>query len=158
MHKSRTLILALLAGAAMLLASCDENRVFEENTTINDHMWDTAQVVRFDVNIQDSVTPHNFYVNVRNGDAYRYSNLYMFINTTFPNGKSSHDTLECILSDQQGRWLGEGIGDLWSHQILFKRNVRFPVKGTYRFEFRQAMREDRLPMITDIGMRIEKQE
>lgn len=158
MRAGRSFIIVFAAVFSMLLASCDKNMVFEENTAIKDHSWDTAQVVKFEVNIQDTVTPHNFYVNVRNGDAYKYSNLYMLINTTFPNGKSSHDTLECVLADQKGRWLGEGIGDLWNNQILFKKNVRFPVPGTYKFEFRQFMREERLPMITDIGMRIEKQE
>jgi gliding motility-associated lipoprotein GldH len=158
MRKGRNILIASIAALALSLTACDKNRVFEENTPIADHAWDTAQVVRFEVNIEDTVSPHNFFVNVRNGDAYRYSNLYLFINTIFPDGRRSHDTLECILADDRGRWLGEGIGDLYSSQILFKKNVRFPLSGTYKFEFMQGMREDRLPMITDIGMRIEKQE
>ena len=158
MRKGRNILIAFAAALALSLTACDKNRVFEENTPIADHSWDPAQVVRFEVNIEDTVSPHNFFVNVRNGDAYRYSNLYLFINTTFPDGRRSHDTLECILADDRGRWLGEGIGDLYSSQILFKKNVRFPLSGTYTFEFMQGMREDNLPMITDIGMRIEKQE
>lgn len=157
MRKGRNIFIAS-AALALLLAACDKSRVFEENTPITDHTWDTAQVIRYEVNIQDTVSPHNFYVNVRNADAYRYSNLFLFINTIFPDGRRSNDTLECILADEKGRWLGEGIGDLYSHQILFKRNVRFPTTGTYKFEFRHGMREVRLPMITDIGMRLEKAE
>lgn len=144
--------------ALSLLSACDNNRVFEENAEINEHMWDTSQVVAFEVPIADTVSPHNFYVNVRNADAYPYSNLYLFIKTKFPDGRVSNDTLEVILADEKGRWLGDGLGDIYDNQVLFKRNVRFPVEGTYRFEYRQGMRDNPLPMIMDVGMRIEKAE
>lgn len=142
----------------LLLSACDANRVFEENTEITEHMWDTSQVVTFEVPVTDTVSPHNFYVNVRNADAYPYSNLYLFIRTKFPDGRVSNDTLEVILADEKGRWLGDGLGDIYENQVLFKRNVRFPAEGTYRFEYRQGMRDNPLPMIMDVGMRIEKAE
>jgi gliding motility-associated lipoprotein GldH len=148
----------ILPAIALLFTACDENRVFEENTDIKDHAWDTAQVVKYEVNIDDTLSGHTFYVNVRNGNEYPYSNLYLFINTTFPDGRAAHDTLEIMLADERGRWLGEGLGDIWSHQVLFKRNVRFPISGKYTFEYRHAMRENPLPLIMDVGMRIERQE
>jgi gliding motility-associated lipoprotein GldH len=151
-------LLTLLAIPLSFLAACDTSRVYEQNADIKDHMWDTSQVVTFDVPITDTVSPHNFYVNVRNADAYRYSNLYLFIRTKFPDGRTSNDTLEIILADEKGRWLGDGLGDIWENQVLFKRNVRFPQAGTYRFEYRQGMRDNPLPMIMDVGIRIERAE
>ena len=79
--------------------------------------------MKFEVNIADTITPHNFYINVRNADGYPYGNIFMFIKTTFPNGKMSNDTLECTLADEKGKWLGSGIGDLYDNQIPFKKNV-----------------------------------
>ena len=142
----------------VLLSSCDSNRVFEDNAEIKDLQWDTSHVVGFDVEIKDTVSPHNFYVNVRNADAYPYSNLYLFIRTKFPDGRASNDTLEVVLADEKGRWLGDGLGDIWDNRVLFKRNVRFPMEGTYRFEYRHGMRDNPLPMIMDVGIRIEKAE
>jgi hypothetical protein len=39
---------------------------------------------------------------------------------------------------------------------MFKQNIRFPLKGKYSFSVEQAMRTPTLPMIMEIGMRIEK--
>jgi gliding motility-associated lipoprotein GldH len=142
----------------LLLTACDSKRIFEDNKDIPDNSWASSNIIRFEVPIKDPSTPANFYVNVRNADGYPYSNLYLFIKTTFPNGKFSTDTLECILADEKGKWLGKGLGDIYDNQIPFKRNVRFPLAGTYTFEIQQGTRSDNVPLIMDVGLRIEKAE
>lgn len=143
---------------ATLLSSCDKNRIFEDNTTIPESGWDSSNVATFSVDIKDPSTPANFYINVRNADGYPYSNLYLFVKTKFPNGKHSTDTLECVLADENGKWLGKGIGDIYDNRIPFKRNVHFPEPGTYTFEIRHGMRIQSVPLIMDVGLRIEKAE
>lgn len=139
------------------LYSCDPKRVYEKNVKISDAIWNKDEKPEFEINIGDTVFPHNFYVNIRNAEGYPYSNIYIFITTIFPNQKFSRDTLECILADERGAWLGNGLGDIYDNQILFKRGVRFPASGKYKFTMEQAMRTDALPMIMDVGLRIEKQ-
>ena len=70
----------------------------------------------------------------------------------------SNDTLECILADEKGKWLGNGLGDIYDNQILFKKNVRFPLAGKYTFEIQHGMRADIVPLIMDVGLRIAKTE
>jgi gliding motility-associated lipoprotein GldH len=84
------------------------------------------------------------------------SNLYMFITTTAPSGHSIVDTVEVVLADDKGKWLGSGLGDIWDLQQPYKQNVRFAQRGSYSFEFEQAMRVERLPFILDVGLRVEK--
>ena len=83
--------------------------------------------------------------------------MYIFLDTKYPNNSISRDTIECILADPSGKWLGDGSGDIWDNLILFKKNVRFKQIGTYKFRYEQAMRMPLLPMIMDVGLRIEKQ-
>ena len=156
--KYAVLSLGLVTGLCLLLSACDKSRIFEQNTTIPESGWDGSNVVKFSVNILDPAVQTNFYVNVRNADGYPYSNLYLFIKTKFPNGKQSTDTLECILADEKGKWIGKGLGDIYDNQIPFKRNVRFPMAGTYTFEIEQGMRSKNIPLIMDVGLRIEKAE
>lgn len=151
-----TAVLFLLC--ILLFSSCDSARIFEKNQVIPESGWAQSNVIKFDVDIKDPATPANFYINVRNADGYPYGNLYLFIKTVFPNGKLSNDTLECVLADDKGKWLGSGIGDIYDNQIPFKRNVRFPLAGTYRFEIEQGMRVETIPLIMDVGLRIEKAE
>ena len=140
---------------ALFLNACDGNRVFEENIAIPNNEWESTNTLKFDVDITDTITPTNFYINIRNADGYPYSNIHLFIKTIFPNGKESNDTLECTLADEKGQFLGSGMGDIYDNQIPFKRNVRFPLSGQYSFEVQQGMREIKLPLIMDVGLRIE---
>ena len=126
-----------------------------------DFMFDKAhsnsmEVAEFVAKVEDTLTAYDFYINVRNTGSYRFSNLYLFIQTDFPNGKSIRDTVECLMATPEGEWIGTGVGDLRDQSILFKQSGNFPLKGKYRFEMVQAMRQDPLPGIADIGLRIEK--
>jgi gliding motility-associated lipoprotein GldH len=87
---------------------------------------------------------------------YPFSNLYLFITTTAPSGDFVKDTVDVILADEKGKWKGRGLGDIWDLQQLYKQNVRFAQRGTYHFEYVQAMRMEKLPFILDVGLRVEK--
>jgi gliding motility-associated lipoprotein GldH len=108
------------------------------------------------VAVTDTTTFYNFYINVRNNDDYAFRNLYLFLTTRMPNHNRTRDTLELILADPQGNWLGKGFGALHDNQILVRRNLSFPLAGSYTFSLQQAMRQDVLKGITDAGIRIEQ--
>jgi gliding motility-associated lipoprotein GldH len=158
MQMSRIFILFSFALFACMVSSCDSKRIFEENQSIPSDGWKADNALKYSVDIKDPSTPVNFYLNVRNADGYPYYNLYLFVKTKLPNGKETNDTLQCILADEKGKWLGKGIGDLYDNQIPFKMNTRFPMAGTYSFEISQGMRDDNVPLIMDVGLRIEKAE
>ena len=141
---------------SLLFISCDASRVFEENKKIDNLDWKKDQALVFLVNITDTINPHNVYINIRNAGVYPFSNLFMFINTRMPQGQIYRDTIEVMLQTPDGKWLGDGLGDIWDNRILFKPGVRFPQAGEYRFELFQAMRVDPLPGIMDAGIKIER--
>ncbi|MEI6816005.1 MAG: gliding motility lipoprotein GldH [Bacteroidota bacterium] len=150
----RNLVFVVISSL-LLTSSCDKNRIFEEYKTIPNNTWFIENKINFDVDISDIATPKNIYVNIRNSGSYPYSNLFIFLNTTLPNNSNSIDTLECTLADASGKWLGNGLGDIWDNKILFKKNFRFPQAGKYHFEMAQGMRINPLPLIADVGLRIE---
>lgn len=143
-------------ASLLLFAACDDTRVYEQNAEMPDHAWTVRNKLNFSFFIGDTLTPHNFYFNVRNADDYPYSNIFVFMNTIFPNGKLKRDTIEFVLADPAGRWLGKGQGDLLDNQLLFMSAKRFPLKGKYTIEVEQAMRQQSLPGIYNAGIRIEK--
>lgn len=140
----------------LLLTSCDSNRVYEKSLRIPDELWLQNNILFFETEIKDIAPQYNFYINIRNTTDYKYSNIYFFINTTFPSGEIAHDTLECILADYKGKWLGHGFGKIRESRILFKSRFRFPQNGKYLIDVEHAMRVDTLVGIADIGIRIEK--
>jgi gliding motility-associated lipoprotein GldH len=147
---------AIVLLFVILIMSCDSKRVYENNVSIENQIWNNKNKIQFTVDITDTQSLHNVYVNIRNAGDYTYSNIYLFLKTYYPKHAISVDTLECILADPNGKWLGNGSGDIWDNQILFKKNVKFKEKGIYTFEYEQAMRVEQLPQILDVGLRIEK--
>lgn len=112
----------------------------------------------FDVQVsnEDTLNKYNIFLTVRNASSYDFNNLYLFIDIKTPMKFTERDTMECVLADAEGKWLGDGLGDIWDNKILFKKNIKFQKPGTYEFVISQAMRVDSLPMIMDAGLSIEK--
>ena len=139
-----------------ILSSCvNKNVIFDESVVISNAAWNNQDFPYFDVNVEDTTSAYNFYLNIRHLENYRYSNFYMFLHTTFPDGNQTHDTIELVLSYLDGRWIGKGSGSMRDNNILLNNNLHFPAKGNYRFEIEQAMRESVLEGITDVGLRFE---
>lgn len=139
-----------------ILSSCvNKNVIFDESVVISNAAWNNQDFPYFDVNVEDTASAYNFYLNIRHLENYRYSNFYMFLHTTFPDGNQTHDTIELVLSYPDGRWIGKGSGSMRDNNILLNDNLHFPAKGNYRFEIEQAMREPVLEGITDVGVRFE---
>lgn len=142
---------------AILLVSCGSDKLFDESVVIPDAKWDNKNILSFDVNVEDSLEVYSFYLNIRHLESYRYCNLYVFMHTTFPNGNLTHDTIECFLAAPDGRWMSKGSGTMRSARVMLNPAMRFPLTGDYHFEIEQAMREDVLKGISDIGICFEKQ-
>lgn len=148
--------LLIIGCLLIILAACDNNRVFDEYKPIPKSGWNKDSVVVFSVPVTDTVQNHNMFINVRNDVNYPYSNLWLFIDIIEPGGKALKDTFELSLADPTGKWLGEGMGGVKTRQVIYRRDVYFPVSGTYKIELQQGMRKDILKGIRDIGIRIEK--
>lgn len=148
----------LLFSCIILSTACHNSAtvVYEKNHTISDAVWDINERLDFELSVTDTLSFHNFYVNMRHRSDYGYSNLFVFISTQFPNEKKYRDTIECVLADDKGRWFGtSGSGGVWDHRILFKNNIRFPLPGNYYFQFEQGMRAEHLENVMDVGLRVE---
>lgn len=146
----------VLALFAFGLVSCDSTVIYEENRPIPAAVWKATEPAHFEFEVNDTLTLHNFYVNLRNGENYPYSNIYFFIDMEFPNGKKSIDTVECFLADNTGKWLGTGVGDIHDNRFLYQHGKQFPMAGLYKIDIRQGMRVDQLEGIFDVGFRLSR--
>ena len=138
------------------LYSCDPDRIYESNVKIPSEGWRRDDHARFEVEITDTVSPCNVYINVRNNSNYKYMELWLFVDVYPPIGVVERDTVKIMLADHRGKWLGHGLGSKFDTRIFFRKNVRFAATGIYVFEYEQATRDEPLTGIDDIGLRIEK--
>jgi len=157
----RALIIGILLSA--LLIGCEQPAAHVFVREIPNGEWPQGKRFSGEFEVTDTLNSHHFYVTLRHTVDYPYSNLYLFVHTKFPNGRNSRDTVECILTDRAGRWLGSGNGfvvdnKIVSNKVMYKYQKKFPLKGTYVFGVEHAMRPDTLHEILDVGIRIEQSE
>ena len=146
------LVVAVLAG----FASCDSRQVFDKYLEIDNSTWHKDSLVTFKVPVSDTLENHNLLIQLRNETSYRFSNLWLFIRITEPNGRVEKDTFEIVLADPSGRWLGDGFGGLKTRQSTYRRNVTFPASGEFEISIGHGMRDELLKGIHDVGFRVEK--
>jgi gliding motility-associated lipoprotein GldH len=141
---------------ALAAVSCTYQDIYEKNLPVKSGDWRSNDVLKFPYESHDTTTVCNVFINLRHTGLYPYNNIFMFVTTQAPNGNTHQDTIEFLLAQPSGKWLGSGIGDIYDLRLAYKRNIKFGQIGEYTFQVRQAMRDEVLKHITDVGIRIEK--
>ena len=157
-NKIRLILVCLL----VVFTSCDSNQVFDQYQSVP-KQWNKGEIIEFSFQAPDSINPYNLYVNLRNNNDYKYSNLFLIVGIDFPNNYQIIDTLEYEMTTPEGRFLGTGISDVLENKLEYKTNVNFPVSGNYTIHVQHAMRKSQeiegltyLNGVTDVGIKIEK--
>lgn len=145
----------LILLVILSIISCEKGRVYEKNISIDKYLWDSRAVASFKVDIEDTSTLYNIYVNVRHADLYPFQNIWLEIHTQFPDSTTISRRIEIMLANDEGKWYGEGLGDIWDFRELVQENAFFEKPGTYTFTLTQNMRQDPLPGIMSVGLRVE---
>jgi gliding motility-associated lipoprotein GldH len=149
--------LAAFSGVLLSFSGCtDKSAILDQNTQIINHNWIWVNKIKYATKIEDEKIPYNLYMNLRVTADYRYSNLFVLISQTGPDKKTSVKRYELKLASKDGEWFGKGSGNLYSYQLPFITNYRFPAKGIYTFQIEQNMRDNPLREVSDVGLRVER--
>ncbi|PUZ26673.1 gliding motility-associated lipoprotein GldH [Chitinophaga costaii] len=160
MYHMNKIYLAVFVAGCCAMAACQPMKMdtYEKNVDVPHHQWSTDFKPEFQVTLQpqDTVYLYNLYVNVRHKDAYPYSNIWVIITTQFPGAQPIAQRVELPLEDETGKWLGSGVDDIYEHRIPIQRGAILNRAGTYKISFEQNMRQNPLPDILNVGLRVEK--
>ena len=149
-------IIAGILFAFLFLAACTNNNVYFQYHPVNPKGWSADSLYTFDVEITDTISAYNVYVNVRNTPDYKNQNLWLFILEESPEGVVINDTIEFYLADVRGKWLGSGVGSIKEMPVLYHQGIKFERSGIYTYKIGHGMRDNNLVGINDLGIRVEK--
>jgi gliding motility-associated lipoprotein GldH len=144
-------------AALLLTAGCKNNVLHTESIHLKNSEWKASDTLFYSFDSKDTNALYDFYFEVRNTTDYDMQNLYLFITAYYPGNTFSRDTAECILAAPDGKWYGKGIGKYKDNRFLFRKGVKFRKPGNYIIAVNQAMREEDLKGISDVGILIKKQ-
>ncbi|MEG2079105.1 gliding motility lipoprotein GldH [Chryseobacterium sp.] len=118
--------------------------------------WSKKTIQKYNINISDHQNSKNIIFVVRNNNEYPYSNIRFIVDfKDLQTKKTEVDTLNYILAKPNGEWLGTGFGDTKETLFLYKVKYKFPKNGQYEINVKQAMRNENLPGIEDLGIKVE---
>ncbi|MGB0176513.1 MAG: gliding motility lipoprotein GldH [Owenweeksia sp.] len=147
----------IFAFVASCLYSCGEKPYYEAYVEIPENGWQQDSIITFDVTVEDTSSGFVIQLNLRNNSQYPYRNIFLFREIRSNRGIEFRDTVEYPVADAYGKWLGDGLGDLKTHQWPFSaRALHFRRSGRYTFSIQQAMREEMLKGVEDVGITIFK--
>lgn len=147
----------LLLFTAWCITACNQHTVYHSYQSIPYKGWEKSDTLFFQVPITDSLpTTLQLFAEVRNGSDYQHQNLYLIISNNLSDSLTiKTDTIEFVLTDKTGKWIGAGWGSLYqSVKPLGTALTTQP--GTYTFKIVHGMKNELLPGINNIGIRIER--
>lgn len=152
--KARILVIAI--PLVVLASSCGSDVLFNKAADMPGAVWKLGNVPVFSVPVNDTLGSYDISFTIRSGSDYPFRNIYIFVNTTSPDGRSLTDTLQYNLADEKGRRYGRGFGDIRELRLPYRMKVYFPRSGNYIVRVQHGMRSEDLRGIYDFGLRIDR--
>lgn len=134
---------------AMLSGCSVSTNSYAEYAELSSEGWRYGDTIWFSPTHPDSICRGYLAVGIRHDNKFPYTSLWL--ETTIEDGGvKRNDTLEIILADSFGRWVGRGIGT--SFQSLDTVAGSFVHHSGSRIGVRQIMKADTLCGVSQIGI------
>ena len=145
----------LLAILFLGFISCSDRSIFDEILPVQKIGWHKDTAISFTFEVSDIGKKYNLFFCLRNDNQYEFSNLYVFYDLQrVKSDYAKGDTLQYMLSDGKGNWLGKGMTAVKENLFYYKKDFSFGKKGIYRISIKHGMRSSFLKGVIDVGLRI----
>lgn len=141
-----------------LISSCGPDTIYEKTYEISAGEWFYSDTLTYEVNIDDTLTIYNLYLDLEHSREYPFENMYVRIHTGFPSGERLSKQVSLELANEAGIWIGDCDSEICSVTIPIQMGAYFDQPGVYTFKLEQYMRRNPLPGVRSIGLRIEEAE
>ena len=145
-----------IAVFGLFISCSDENIIFNDYVDLENTQLSFKDTIVFQTLITDTINPHNIFLQLRTSTDYKWSNMFFFFFIIFKNNKTRTDTFEVFLMDKNGNWNGDKSGIVANFKHSLYKNIKFPIKGDYKFKLIQAMRDTILKEVISVGLKITK--
>lgn len=124
--------------------------------------WNLEESIKLEIN--DTIDfSSNIFFHIRNNNDYPFSNIFLIASLKSNQKVYETDTLEYMMANNRGEWLGKGFSSIKESKLLWKRNWKPNFSPPYLFEIKQANRkigqikgDKKLFGILSFGLSIEK--
>ncbi len=147
----RILQLTLLA---ILLWSCGKTPYYSETIPVSGEQWGIKDTLVFEIEVTDTLPVYEMLLVVDHDASYSYENIYLKIETLFPDTAPREEQLTIDLAENNGGWVGKCKGDNCQCMVVLLENFKFPSYGLYTFKINQYTREEQLAGINSLQLQV----
>ena len=144
---------------SLLLLICCNTKTESSYSVFEEDGWHADSIITLSHSVVDTITKQNLYLKIRHTTDFEYQNIFLFVDF-----QDKRDTIEVILSEKNGKWLGSGFGDIKEVEYCLAKETIFNSKKTSNVTVEQAMRYGEQPVIINLkgiialGINIKKSE
>ena len=107
-----------LSTIMLLIYSCKNPQTFLYN--FDEKKWGEKDSLIFSFDIAENNSEKIISFFFRNSLDYPYRNLFLFIETSNDSSILHTDTVQYLISNKYGQWLGRGFGKTRDNYFIFK--------------------------------------
>jgi gliding motility-associated lipoprotein GldH len=146
--------LIVFCAAQFFITGCKQMDLYEKNINLPSHKWAADFNAEGSLKIADTNSLYNVYIVLRHTDAYQYNNIWLNVGLQSIGDSMKQQKVNLALGNDANGWDGVGMNDIWEVRKLI---AQIPLKKTeYKFAISQIMRDNPLPNIMSVGLRVEK--
>ena len=140
----------------IILSSCESrNFIFKEHHVFEKAIWNEKDSASFEVNITDTMQLYNLGLMIEHSKNYPAQNLYLKINTAFPDGQYFSQQVNIDFASKAGKWFGDCSSDFCEVEAYIQKRAYFNQSGIYKFTIKQFTRDVDLQNIKSVQFFVE---
>jgi gliding motility-associated lipoprotein GldH len=152
---NRTIIISIIIS--FLLASCGNKVVFRQYNKMENVSWNRFDIQHFDVPVEkDDVL--DFYLAIRHHTDFPFDKIWVNVTFYMPDGATRSRDYDFDLKDENGNWLGEGMGELWDIEFPLHKEMAFNKPGICKVRVENKNSKYETPGIVEVGLVVKKSE
>lgn len=153
--KLSRLFVIFIALVAVLFSSCQNNTVFKHSIPIDVTGWTQDDLVKFSMDIDDTISWHNLVLKIEHSVEFPFQNLYVRVHTLQPEADSTAQPVSLELADRTGRWQGKCNGGNCVLDVMLQERFKFQSIGNYQIWVEQYMRDASISGIRKISLSLD---
>lgn len=150
--KKATLLALVLS---MFYIGCESPIMYQKQIDVKDP-WAYEDALVYDFEVDDIGESYEMLLAIEYNDDFAYQNLYLKIQTRYPDEKVVDDILSINLSNKMGGWIGRCSGNTCTIDILLQNEFKFQANGSYQISVSQHSRDKNLIGIVGAEMTVKK--
>lgn len=133
--------------------ACGPTPIFDQSYTFVQNSWASEDQKSFTFNAPDTLNTYDLILDLEHAEDYAYENLYIQLETIFPDKEIVIDEISIPLISQTGDWVGKG-NEMKSVRVYLQQSLRFKQTGEHKIQVSQFSREEVLQGLQSVSLLI----